>query len=135
MRPLATAALTALLGAVLLNAIACGPSPTLTRVEDEVFKPSCTFSACHSAMTPQKGLDLTGKTHAKLVGVVALEKPSMKLVEAGNPDASYVMDKLLKRNIPTSTVEAITEMPPGLLLEQERLTLVKDWISAGALDN
>lgn len=128
------------LALLFLLGAACGPSEpvkpaTLTRVQTEVFAISCVTSACHPATTPQKGLNLTGATHARLVGVPSVEKPSMKLVEAGSPDNSYLMDKLLNRNIPTSTVENITDMPPGFRLEQERLDLVKDWIAGGALDN
>lgn len=109
--------------------------PTLTNVENRVFALSCSnFSGCHSGANPPKGLDLTGETHAKIVDVDSVEKPGTKLVAPGDPDASFLMDKILGKNLPEgpASEQRWTRMPPTGALEEERIDLVRRWIAAGA---
>lgn len=116
----------------------CGEDPaTLTRVETEVFSFSCTFSACHNGPAPKAGLSLVAPTHAKLVGVLSTEKPTHALIAPGDPDASFLLDKLLGRELPTAPQgdQPWVQMPPGLPLEDDRIDLVRRWIAAGALDD
>jgi len=133
--------------ALALMVAACGGTeeppptvmtPTLTRVEAEVFKVSCGISsACHEGVAAQKGLDLSGDTHAKLVGVMSAQKPGALLVKAGSPDESYLMDKILGRNLPAPTgAERNDPMPaPRGVTEADRVELVRAWIAAGAKDD
>lgn len=111
---------------------ACGgeeaTDPTLSQVEQQVFAASCAFSSCHQGAAAAGGLNLEGSTHAKLVGVDSTQVAGRKLVVAGNPDASYLMDKLRGTNLAENTVQ----MPPGMPLEAERIELVRAWIAAGA---
>jgi hypothetical protein len=121
---------------VLCSLAACGSeeaAPTFTRIQKEVFNPSCTFSACHSGGNPAGGMDLTEPAHAKIVDVASTEKPSAKRVVPGDPDSSYLMDKLLDRNLPAAPQgETWTSMPPGGSIEADRIELVRAWIAAGA---
>lgn len=117
---------------------ACGEDPaTLTRVETEVFSTSCTFSACHSGPAPKAGLSLVSPTHGKLVDVFATERPDKRLVAPGDPDASFLYDKMIGRDLPSapSGEPAWVQMPPGVQLEADRIELVSQWIAAGALDD
>lgn len=112
---------------------ACGPPPTLKRVETEVFAKSCNFSACHSASAPSEGLNLEAPTHAKLVNVKARAAGAtdLTLVVPGKPDASYLYQKLAQ-----TQPKVGAQMPNnGDPLSPERLNLVRDWIAAGAENN
>ncbi|GMV43534.1 MAG: hypothetical protein AMXMBFR64_52500 [Myxococcales bacterium] len=104
--------------------------PTLSRVTAEVFKVSCAFSSCHAGGKPASGLSLDGSAHGKLVGVASKGAPGRTLVVAGDPDASYLVEKLSK-----DKPEAGGRMPVNGTLDAERLELVRDWIAAGAKDD
>ncbi len=121
-------ALTAL---VLLAA--CGAPPTLTRVETEVFKKSCLFAGCHSGTAAAEGLNLDSPTFAKLVNVKAkaVGATDLTLVVPGKPDDSYLYQKLSSER-----PKAGARMPnTGDALDAARLSLVRDWIAAGAENN
>jgi hypothetical protein len=123
---------------VIVFVAACGgePTGTLNEIQTRVFTPSCTFSACHQGSAPAGGLDLTAMTHSRLVGVPSTEKPTAMRVAAGAPDTSYVMDKLLNRNLPMAPAgEVWTSMPPGGTLEADRMELIRSWIAAGAAND
>jgi hypothetical protein len=126
----------------LTSIIACGGEeepklPTFTRVQAEVLTVSCSISSsCHVGNRPAGELALTAPSYANLVNVEALESPGKMLVKPGDPDNSYLMDKLLDRGLPTSTDGTPwTSMPPGSRLDQARIDLVHDWIAAGAKDD
>lgn len=112
--------------------------PTFTNVQAEVFDHSCTFSTCHGASGSAGDLDLTtGNAYAELVSVAAvgpleLDTASTEiLVIPGDVENSYLMKKLrgddgiYKKRMPST----------GSALDADRMKLVEDWISAGALDN
>lgn len=119
---------------VLLTLVACGdPGPaapaTLSEIEAEIFVKSCTFSACHKGAAPAGGLGLEGSTHAKLVDVAAVGTKAT-LVVPGDPDASYLLEKL------TATMPAAGDpMPPGAPLSSEKIEMIRGWIEAGAADD
>lgn len=134
------------LGAALVVALvalpACGPDdppaiePKLSVLQEKVFDVSCTFSSCHSTASAQAGLVLVAPVHARLLAA-STEVPGRALVVAGSPDASFLMDKLLGRDLPADPVgqSSSTIMPPGSMLEAERIEAVRAWIAAGALDD
>lgn len=109
--------------------------PTLTNVQNRVLSLSCSLSgSCHKGASAAGQLNLeTGMSHAQLMRA-STEVTTKMLVVAGQPDASYLMDKLLNRNLPTSPnpQDPWTSMPPGVLLEADRLELIRAWIAAGA---
>jgi hypothetical protein len=92
-------------------------------------------------MTHQKGLDLATNPHTALVGVASIEIETKKRVAPGDPSGSYMMDKLLDRNIPMGPPSDVpwTRMPPPSItpmgLDQCRIELVQAWITAGAKDD
>lgn len=119
-----------------LGALACGGDeapapmmlePTLTNVETEVFQKSCSnFQGCHRGVSPAGGLNLEGRTYDRLFRD-GQGNPNRKLVVPTNPEASYIMDRLLARGA--------TVMPPGSPLEASRIELVRAWIAAGAMND
>src|SRR5580704_5152468 len=62
-------------------------------IQDNVFTPIC--SPCHSGASAPEGLQLdAAHSYALLVGVPSTEVPSIKRVNPGNPDSSYIVLKL-----------------------------------------
>lgn len=107
------------------------PPPTFTELRERVFTPSCTFLACHSGASPAGGLGLdTDTAHTALVDAMAMGVPGRIRVVAGDPDGSYLIEKL------TATMPAAGDpMPPTAPLEAGRIELVRAWIEAGAADD
>lgn len=103
---------------------------TLAEIQAEVFTPSC--AGCHSGPTGNTlpaGMDLssTSASHAALVGVTSLQVGSLERVTPGNPDDSYLIQKL------EGTNAVGTRMPQGgPFLDQATIDRIRDWISDGA---
>jgi hypothetical protein len=120
-----------LIAGVCLLFAACGPDepetpPTFTNVQSQVFSVSCVFSACHKGAAPAAEMGLEGDAYAQIVDVPSMQVPAKVRVKPGDPDGSYLMDKLLGKQ----TVGL--QMPQGAMLEAERLDLIRRWILAGA---
>jgi chitodextrinase len=93
-------------------------APTLTQIQTEIFTPRCI--ACHGGSSPDAGLNLEqGQSHANLVNVPATTQSGTRVIP-GNPDDSVLIIMLEggHRN-----------------LTQPLIQLIRDWITAGALDN
>ena len=62
------------------------PSATFTRVQNEVFTPSCATLACHDPLGQQSQMVLTaGRSYASIVGVASVEMPSLQRVAPNDP--------------------------------------------------
>ena len=97
----------------------------------EDITPSCSsFSTCHAGAVGAGQLKLDVDPYAALVGVESPTVAGKIRVVAGDPDASYIMEKLT-----SATPADGTQMPPGAPLDAERLELVRGWIADGAPDN
>jgi hypothetical protein len=105
--------------------------PTLTDVQTRVFTQSCALSGCHLGSSAPLGLDLSeGQAYGNTVGVVSVEVPALFRIEPGNPDASYLVQKI--EGAPDIVG---SQMPLGRApLSADAITLVRDWIAAGASD-
>jgi hypothetical protein len=96
------------------------------RVRDEVFVPSCGFGGCHGTGTG--GLTLTEDTvPSELINVQASGMPDRFYVVPGEPDNSYIVQKMEG----TAGI-AGSIMPTTGIVEPERVTMVRNWILAGA---
>lgn len=104
------------------------PSATFTRVQAEVFTPSCALAGCHAGSAPQQGMDLSaGAAFASVVGVASTERSDLVRVAPGDPDASYLVKKL--RGDPDIVG---SQMPLGGTLSEDARRLVIDWVRRGA---
>lgn len=96
-------------------------------IEREIFVPHCVRVGCHGGETPAAGLNLSeGKAYRDLVDVKATRRPEYLRVDPGNPDASYLMNRL----------EAGGDSPRMPLmakpLPEADLDRIRDWIRNGA---
>jgi hypothetical protein len=104
------------------------PSATLSRLQEEVFSPTCARSGCHASAAPQLGLDLSpGRTFGNVVGVRSVQRNDLNRVEPFNEEASYLVMKV--RGDPDITG---SRMPQGGALTADEIQLIVDWVRRGA---
>jgi hypothetical protein len=96
-------------------------------IQDTIFTPVCT--ACHVGAGAPQGLRLdAGNSYALLVNVASAEAPGTMRVNPGNPNASYLVQKI--EGTAAVGVRMPANGPP--YLPQDRIDLVRRWIAAGA---
>jgi hypothetical protein len=100
--------------------------PTFQSIQDRVFTPICT--TCHAGAAAPLGLRLDeGASYALLVNASSVEVPALRRVEPGNPDASYLIQKL------EGTAAVGARMPlNGPALPAATIAVIRQWISDGA---
>jgi hypothetical protein len=96
-------------------------------IQQHVFTPICT--ACHAGSNAPQGLHLdAANSYAQLVGVPSVEQPSLLRVAVGDPDGSYIIQKL------EGHAASGAQMPfGGPPLPAATIAVIRQWISAGAL--
>ncbi len=116
---------------VLTNANFEVVSPVQTGVDFDgqiqiIFILRCT--GCHSGPAAPHGLDLSnGQAHGNLVNVPSAEVPSLMRVKPGDPNNSYLVQKV------EGTAAVGGRMPLGFdPLSSEQIALIREWISEGA---
>jgi hypothetical protein len=103
-------------------------SATLTRVQNEIFTPTCGRVACHDAIGRQSNLMLTaGVSYAQTVNVPSVEVPSLMRVSPNDPANSYLYRKITGVGITGDRMPQ--SLPP---LSDAQIKLVRDWIRRGA---
>lgn len=102
-------------------------APTLASIQANVFNPSCIV--CHGGANAPQGLRLdVANSFTNLVGVVSRQDSSFLRVMPGNPDLSYVIQKL------EGTASVGEQMPlGGPPVPQATINFVRQWITDGAL--
>lgn len=104
-------------------------APTFTRVQAEIYAPSCAFSSCHGGGSAEGGLDLSEElAYERTVNVNSTTYTSRILIVPGDPTNSYLFQRC------AAVEDAGPPMPYGFVdgLAAEPLQLLSDWISAGA---
>ena len=101
---------------------------TLTRVQTEVFTPTCAALGCHDPLGRQESMILaTGRAYSNSVNVASSQMPSLMRVLPGDPANSYLYRKIVGSGI------AGDRMPQGgPFLSDAQIKLVRDWIRRGA---
>jgi hypothetical protein len=101
--------------------------PTFASIQENVFTPICT--ACHIGAAAPLGLRLdAANSFGLLVGVPSAQQPQIARVTPGNPNASYLIQKL-------EGTAAVGERMPlgGAPLPQADIAMIRQWIVDGAL--
>jgi hypothetical protein len=127
--------------AVALAAAGCGtrksptepadapdPTATFSRVQAQIFTPSCALSGCHAGAAPMLRLDLgAGKAYAQIVGVRSTESARVRIAP-GDPAGSYMVSK-----VQGDATIAGSRMPfGGPYLPPDKEKLLVDWVRRGA---
>jgi hypothetical protein len=104
------------------------PTATFTRVQNEIFTPTCAALGCHDPLGRQQQLILkAGQAYAMTVGVPSTENPGLLRVAPNDPVNSYLYRKI------TSSGITGDRMPQGSPpLTDTQIKLVRDWIRRGA---
>jgi hypothetical protein len=96
-------------------------------IQDNVFTPIC--SKCHIGASAPEGLELdAAHSYALLVDVPSVEEPSLKRVDPGDPDDSYMVRK----------IEGLAGIEGGQMplgeppLAQATIDAIRQWITNGA---
>ena len=95
-------------------------------IQDTVFTPICT--QCHIGAGAPQGLRLdAANSYMLLVNMPSGEVPSLLRVNPGNPNQSYLVQKI------SGTQSVGSRMPLGQApLPQDRIDLIRQWIASGA---
>ena len=95
-------------------------------IQNNVFTPICT--QCHAGANAPLGLRLdAANSYALLVGVASEEVPTLQRVKVGDPNASYLVQKI------SGTAAVGGRMPlGGPYLPQSTIDAIVQWITNGA---
>src|SRR6185295_18457400 len=70
-------------------------SATFTRVQNEIFTPTCATIGCHDPLGQQSQQVLSaGRAYASIVNVRSVENPSIDRIEPLDPANSYLYRKI-----------------------------------------
>jgi hypothetical protein len=104
------------------------PTATFTRVQNEIFTPTCSIIACHDPLGQQSQMVLTaGRAYASTVNVASVEMPSLVRVKPNDPANSYLYRKITGAGITGDRMPLL--YPP---LSDAQIRLIRDWIRRGA---
>lgn len=104
------------------------PSATFTRVQTEIFTPTCAAIGCHHTIGAQEGMILqAGQAYGHIVNVPSREMPQLRRIAPNDFANSYLYRKILGVGITGD------RMPQGgPYLNDAQIKLVRDWIRRGA---
>lgn len=104
------------------------PTATFTRVQNEIFTPTCANIGCHNPIGQQSQLVLiAGQAYGNIVNVNSVEMPQLRRVAPGDPAGSYLYRKITGAGITGDRMPQ--SLPP---LSDAQIKLVRDWIRRGA---
>jgi hypothetical protein len=104
------------------------PTATFTRVQNEIFTPTCGIVACHHPIGQQSQMILTaGRAYDNTVNVTSVEMPSLKRIAPGDVANSYLYRKITGAGITGDRMPQ--SLPP---LSDAQIALVRNWIRRGA---
>jgi hypothetical protein len=103
-------------------------APTLASIQANVFSVDCAVPGCHGGAGAQQGLRLDpGFAAGNLINVPSPRDSNLIRVVPGNPDASFIIQKL------EGTQTLGDRMPDGgPYLPQSTTDVIRQWIQDGA---
>ena len=102
-------------------------TPDFKSIQDNVFTPICT--KCHIGSGAPQGLQLdAAHSYSLLVGVPSTEQPSVLRVKPGDPDNSYMVQKI--EGAPG--ISGVRMPFGGPYLPQSTIDVIRTWITNGA---
>lgn len=112
-------------------AVTTGDAISFAAQVEPLLDATCAGNACHDSVMPAQDLDLTaGASYQALVNAASTQCADRLLVAPSQPEASYLIDKLLGTNLCSGS-----RMPKNGSLTPAQIQIVTDWVREGALDN
>jgi hypothetical protein len=106
-----------------------GSAFTFSRIQAEIFTPTCAKAGCHAASAASGGMVLeAGRAYGEIVNRPSTET-NLDRIEPGDPERSYLIKKL--RGDPDITGSQMPFDNPGSLT-REQLDGIIGWVRAGA---
>jgi hypothetical protein len=104
------------------------PTATFTRVQNEIFTPTCAVIGCHDPLGQSSQMILTaGQAYGQVVNRPSVESPSLARIRPNDVANSYLYRKITGAGI---TGERMPLGGPPLSAAQ--IDLVRNWIRRGA---
>ena len=104
------------------------PTATFTRVQNEIFTPTCAQLGCHDLLGQQSQMVLSaGRAYASTVNVASVEMPQLSRIAPDDVASSYLYRKITGSGITGERMPL--QQPP---LSDAQIRLVRDWIRRGA---
>jgi mono/diheme cytochrome c family protein len=102
-------------------------TPDLASIQRNVFTPMC--ASCHGAAIANQGMRLDeGNSFSSIVNADSQEIPALKRIEPGDPDNSYLIQKLRGG----STIAGARMPLGGPFLSQAAIDTIAQWVANGA---
>jgi hypothetical protein len=123
------------------GAQACTPpdTPTISFASNiqPIFDVSCALASCHTGAIPAENLDLSrGRARGELVGVPSRQMPDQDRIVPGDPDASYLVQKIEGTSGTTMPLGCPGAPQAGAVcLSGDQIAAIRTWISECALAN
>jgi hypothetical protein len=110
-------------------------TPTFAADIQPIFTARCALSNCHIGSSPAASMNLgEGQAHSNIVNVTSTQVPALNRVLPGNPEQSYLVLKIEGRAGEVGGVN--TQMPlANCCLTSSQISAIREWITAGALNN
>jgi len=101
-------------------------APTFASIQQNVFTPICT--QCHAGASAPLGLRLDeASSYAAIVNTASVEVPALRRILPGNPDSSYLIQKIEGR------AAVGGRMPLNqAALPQATIDVIRAWVAQGA---
>jgi hypothetical protein len=104
------------------------PTATFTRIQNEIFTPTCAVIGCHGRFGTQQDLLLVeGEAYANVVNRPSTEMPQLMRIKPLDPANSYLFRKITGAGI---TGDRMPQAGPPL--SDAEITLIREWIRRGA---
>lgn len=105
--------------------------PNFSAIQTNIFAPNCATTGCHLGAGAPQGLRLDdANSFGMLVGVASTQESSILRVAPGDPDNSYLIQKL------EGSASVGAQMPLNApALEQSSIDVIRQWITDGAIDD
>jgi hypothetical protein len=107
------------------------PAGTFSSIAQDVLVPLCATSACHAGGIPPLNAPVNlelENAYDQLVNVPSEQQPTMELVAPGDPEGSYLLNKL-RYGDPLCVGQV---MPPSGQLDDATIAAIEAWIREGA---
>ena len=100
---------------------------TLSQLSEQIFTPRCAIPNCHGGAFPAMGMSLEADRIAvSIIAVASEQMPSLKRIDPGNPDGSYLLRKVRGTG---DGKQMPLDRPP---LSADQIALIVAWVEAGA---